>query len=256
MVFGIVSAGPEAVEALGVDLRRRFGRLAIVERAAGKHRLRARQHVVLLREPVLVLDQQPLLARRRAHQRERALELLAAQKEAQLAVRELGTQTRLRFTTVAERVLLILVRRIHAAVPDDDVAGAVLLLGNHAFERRVVERVILDLDREALVARDRATGPSEPPRTSARRRARGGNRSAVVARRASARRTAAARGAHPQPGGGLRRARELALGGVGVEGALHAGSMIARLSPFCASKDRTYQVRGNSPTAPFAQRSV
>ena len=145
--------GAGGCEALGVDLRDRNGRRTVLDRAARQHRLRARQHVVLLREPVLVLDQQPLPGRRGAHQRKRTLELLAPQEKAQLAVGQLLAQARLRLATVTEGVLLALIRRIHAAVPDDDVTRAVFLFGDDALERRVIERVVFDLDREPLVGR-------------------------------------------------------------------------------------------------------
>src|SRR5256885_2927424 len=38
-----------------------------------------------------------------------------------------------------------------SAVPDDHLAGAVLLRRNHPLERGVLERMVLDLDRHALV---------------------------------------------------------------------------------------------------------
>jgi hypothetical protein len=43
--------------------------------------------------------------------------------------------------------------RPHAAVPQQHLARAVLLLGNHAFELAVVQRMVLRLHREALVGR-------------------------------------------------------------------------------------------------------
>jgi hypothetical protein len=56
-----------------------------------------------------VLQQQPLLVGRRAHQRIRALQLLAAQKDAQLALRELLSHPRLGFFAIAEGVTLTFV---------------------------------------------------------------------------------------------------------------------------------------------------
>jgi hypothetical protein len=95
----------------------------------------------------------------------KSLELLAAQQEAQLSRSQSLAQPLLGLAAVTERVPLVLVRGIDAAVPDDDVARAILLLGNHALERCVVERVVLDLDREALVRRDPARGPWARPTT-------------------------------------------------------------------------------------------
>ena len=69
-----------------------------------------------------------------------------------MPLRELGAHALLGFLAIAERVLLPFVGRVHAAVPDDDVAGAVFLLRNHAFERGVVERMVLGFDGEALLA--------------------------------------------------------------------------------------------------------
>src|SRR6185437_4879703 len=83
----------------------------------------------------------------------RSLELLAAQEKAQLAGRELGAHARLRLGALGERVITAFIRGVGPAVPDDDVAGAVLLGGDHALERGVVERVVLDLHRHALVCR-------------------------------------------------------------------------------------------------------
>jgi hypothetical protein len=100
-----------------------------------------------------VLEQQPLLRRGRANERIGALELLAAQREAQLAGGELCAHARFGLFPVVERVLVLLVGRIDATVPHDHIAGAVLLRGDHAFERCVVEWMILGLDREPLVAK-------------------------------------------------------------------------------------------------------
>ena len=124
----------------------------IVERRAGQHRCVLRQQRVDAGEPVLVLDQQPLLVRGGAHQRERTFQFFAAQEDAEFAVRQLPPQSFFGFLAIAERILTAFVRRIDAAVPDDHIAGAVLFLRNHAFERRIVERVILDFHREPLLA--------------------------------------------------------------------------------------------------------
>src|SRR5262249_39858730 len=84
-------------------------------------------------------------------QRERALELLAAQKDAELTLREPRAHQTLRVGTIVEPVVVVLVRRIRTAVPDDDFARTVLLGWNHTLERRIVERMVLDVNRHALV---------------------------------------------------------------------------------------------------------
>src|SRR6185369_7031947 len=97
---------------------------------------------------VALLDQEPLLAlvlerggRRAARpaarpdDREPALHLLAGQHELQLAVGDRGGGIgRLRL------------RRPGSPIPDDDVAGAVLAVWDHALEVEVLDRVILDVD--------------------------------------------------------------------------------------------------------------
>ena len=102
------------------------------------------------REPVLVLDQQPLLRFLGAHQREGALQLLAAQQEAQLALRQAFADLALGLRAIVEPGRAAFVGRIDAAVPDDHLAGAVLPGGNHAFERGIVVRMVLDLHGEPL----------------------------------------------------------------------------------------------------------
>jgi hypothetical protein len=57
-------------ELIGIDLSGAVFAIEIVERPVGQHGARACKHVVRLRESVAVLDQQPLLALRRAHERE------------------------------------------------------------------------------------------------------------------------------------------------------------------------------------------
>jgi hypothetical protein len=107
---------------------------------------------VAVGESVVVLEQQPLLIGGSSHQRERSFEFFAAQENAQLALLQFGPDARLRFGAIAERILRAFVGRVDAAIPDDHVAAAVFLRGNHALERGVVERMILGFDREALVA--------------------------------------------------------------------------------------------------------
>ena len=86
-----------------------------------------------------MLDQKPLflLARHvRAHQVPQTAELLALQFELEFAL-GIGLGR-------------ILLRNPHAAVPDDHITRAVMPFGNAALERRVVERMVFDVDRQAL----------------------------------------------------------------------------------------------------------
>ena len=122
-----------------------------VDGHAGQDRLAARGDVAGVDEPVLVLDQQPALAIRRSHQRERALELHAAQEDAELPLLQAGEHAALGLGAVVEEVLPALVRGIRAAIPDDHLARPVLLLRNHALERGVLERVVLGRNGKPLV---------------------------------------------------------------------------------------------------------
>ena len=101
----------------------------------------------LFRGLVALLDQQPVVRAAAAapaaralagvHERERAAQLVAIELELDLAVDHTlrGVDQR------AE----------HAAVPRDHRAGAVVAVRDDRFEVHVLERVVLDLDREALV---------------------------------------------------------------------------------------------------------
>ena len=101
---------------------------------------------------ILVLDQQPLILGRGSHERERTFQLLAAQKNTELAVLVLASQTIFCFLAIAEAVLTALIRRIHPAIPHDHIARAVLLLRDHTFERCVIEWMVFDVHRETLLA--------------------------------------------------------------------------------------------------------
>src|SRR5690606_23402046 len=70
---------------------------------AREHRGASRKDVAAFAdEAILVLDQQPLLIGRRAYERERALQFLASQEEAELAILDLRPEARLRFLSVIE----------------------------------------------------------------------------------------------------------------------------------------------------------
>ena len=92
---------------------------------------------------VVPLDQQPvgalaaLAVMAQAHEHPAALQLLADQREFELAL--------------AQRLGGIAVRGPEAAVPQHHRAAAILALGDGAFEVAVVERVVLGLDGKALV---------------------------------------------------------------------------------------------------------
>ena len=125
-------------------------KLELADAHPRQHRAVVRRHVRFDREPVLVLDQQPLIRFLRAHQRERALDLLAAQQDAQLAFRQAVANLALGARTIVKPGRASFVGRVDAAVPDDHLAGAILAGGNHAFERGIVVRMIFDMHSEPL----------------------------------------------------------------------------------------------------------
>jgi hypothetical protein len=100
-----------------------------------------------------VLDEEPVLGLLGAHQRERSLGLHAAQQDAELSILHPFANAPLGLFPVVEPVFLILVGRIDAAIPDDNLARAILPRGNHAFERAIVERMVLGAHRKALLRR-------------------------------------------------------------------------------------------------------
>src|SRR4051812_6728330 len=69
---------------------------------------------------------------------------------------------------VVEPVLVAFVGAVHAAIPDDHLAGAVLARGDDPLERGVVVRMVLRLRREPLLARIQrrplryGPGPQDP----------------------------------------------------------------------------------------------
>ena len=93
---------------------------------------------------VAVLDQEPVGALAAVavaphpHQNPAALQLVAVQGELQVALLEAA---------------LGVIGFPGAAIPQHDGAAAILAFGNGAFEITVIERVILDLDRQPLVVR-------------------------------------------------------------------------------------------------------
>ena len=124
--------------------------------------LQKRVLVALVGELVAMLDQQPVGALAaaastllavpfHAHQHPAAMQALAFEDELEVAL--------------LQAFMRIALRRPVAAVPQLHRAAAILAFRNGALEVAVVERMVLDLDRQALDRRDRATGPWSPPTT-------------------------------------------------------------------------------------------
>ena len=134
-------------------LRRPAGLLAgdFIHHAAGLHRFRP-----LLEDVggtgrsgglVVAFDQQPVLAflarlAGHADQMPAAVQLLAVELELEMA---LG----IALVRIADRLPA-------AAIPDDHRAAAILALRDRAFEVAIFEGVILDMDRQTLLARHQA----------------------------------------------------------------------------------------------------
>src|SRR5262245_50618531 len=118
--------------------------------AGGNRAVLGQQSVgVLAGELVAMLDEQQVVALAavavpalHAHEHPAAPELLAGHGELELALAERGTD-----------VGGLLVRRPEAAIPEHNGATAVFALGNRPLEVAVVERMVLDLDRQSFVAR-------------------------------------------------------------------------------------------------------
>src|SRR5688572_30442702 len=104
-------------------MRRR--RLHFLHRSAREHRARARSEIGFADEAILVLDEEPVLLVRSAHERERTFHLLAPQENAQLAFLQPLANLPLGLFAILDPGGFF-VGRIHAAVPDDDLARAVL----------------------------------------------------------------------------------------------------------------------------------
>src|SRR5690606_23244377 len=107
---------------------------------------------------VAMFDQEPVRALAtvaivlHAHDHEAALQALSVEGELELALFELFLRR-----AVAERFPI-------APIPKLYRAAAILSFGDRAFEVAVVERMILDLDREALVLRIERWAPRHGPR--------------------------------------------------------------------------------------------
>ena len=138
--LNVVALGPRVLLALDDGVDRAAGAPSVLclvireqdlhfrHRQSGQHRSVLTGQLALRYEPVLVLDQEPVLAVGAAHERKRALHLLAAQKEAQFAGGQALTHAALGFGAVVKRASPAFLRRVDAAIPHDHLARAVLAL--------------------------------------------------------------------------------------------------------------------------------
>ena len=146
--------GPAAGEAAAQ--RRGIGkppRLEVVDGQLREYRRAVVQHVGAgPRVGVLMLDEQPLaLTPRGLHQRPGAAQFSAPQREGELARRQPFLHAPVRRLTVAEGEDAVLVRRVDAGVPDDHLAGAIVPRRDHRLEGQIIQRVVLDHDRQPLL---------------------------------------------------------------------------------------------------------
>src|SRR5207248_6993243 len=95
-------------------------------------------------------------------ERPAAAQFAAVEKDGQLAVFDALAHQCFRALAV-EAWLAVVLRRVNAGVPDDDLAAAVLAFGDYPFEAGVVQRVVLGHNRQAslavLVGRSVRDGP-------------------------------------------------------------------------------------------------
>ena len=140
------------------------------------------------------LNQQPAaLLGAGPHERPRALQLAAAERDRELAAIDALEDARLRLGAVVEGERAVLVGGVGAVVPDDHLARAVFAPRDHALEGGVAERVILRLDREPPLGRVRARARAAPATRASRPRPRDARRSACASRGAAGRRRSAGR---------------------------------------------------------------
>jgi hypothetical protein len=199
----------------------------LVQRQPAQHGMALRKHRFIAGKAVLVLDQQPLLGGGGTYQREGAFELLAPQQHAELALGQSFAQALLRQLAIGEQVLLLVIRGVHAAIPDDHMAGPVFFFRDLTLEGGVVERVILDFHCQTLVAQLQGwplrhrPGFEHPVDLQPKVIMHAPRRMLLdhEHQRPRARRR--------QLGTGLAGAREFALGRIGVEGAFHASRPLA-----------------------------
>ena len=121
-------------------------------RDSREHRAVLLGHVALGDKAVLVLDEQPLLRFLRSHEREGPLQLLAAQREAELSLRDAVEHFAFGARPIVVPRLATFIGRVHAAIPDDHLTGAILPGRNDALEGRVVVGMVFGLHGEPLFA--------------------------------------------------------------------------------------------------------
>ena len=194
-------------------------------RARGRRGLRHRQrlhavgqlvdHAELGGRPhvgIALLDEQPRLlffvVLLDPHQHPAAVQLVAVQVELEVAL--------------AQALVRIAHRTPEALVPDDDLARAVLLRGDGAFEAGIRQRVILDVDRHALFLRIEARALGHGP---AHQRAVEFEPEVVVqpARPVLLHHEGQAIGSRNAAFGRLRRDLEITLGAVAAQGGVGCG---------------------------------
>src|SRR5579862_327525 len=125
------------------------GRIAhLLDGEAGEDRARMLldQVVLVARILIALLDEEPVLLLAAAVLQMRADERICAPH-----LEAVHLDVEFAFAHALGRVAI---RRIddlvHAAIPQDDLAGAVVVFGNYAFEVAVVDWMVLDMNREAL----------------------------------------------------------------------------------------------------------
>src|SRR5207248_11157579 len=96
------------------------------------------------------------------YERPAAAKFMTEKKDRQLATFDALTDEHLGPLAVEARPAILL-GRIDARVPDDDLAATVLALGDDAFERGVVERMVLGHARRAsFTVRERRSVRNRP----------------------------------------------------------------------------------------------
>src|SRR4051794_21438598 len=98
-----------------------------------------------------MLDEEPV--RLRFYEREGTVKLVAAEGERQLSLLDALEHAAAALFPVIPRQDAVLIRRVYALIPDDDLAAAVLALRDHAFEGSVFVRMVFRHDGEPPDAR-------------------------------------------------------------------------------------------------------
>lgn len=145
--------------------RRHPSLLEVTDRQAADHGAILLEHIARRDELIAVLDQEPRLGVfRDADERPGAVELLAAKEERCLAGCDLRQHAAAAFRLVAPGEDAAFVGGVRAAIPDDDLTGAVIAFRDDALEAAVVEGVVLDVGGHALVLRVQGGAARHRPR--------------------------------------------------------------------------------------------